>query len=80
MDTRFTGASSSFYCVAMRLALRDIETDEVRDLVQYSIDNPGPDAVRAVLKAGFGKPWATRIEHAMIEIGIAASGMLECRS
>lgn len=79
MDTRFTGAPASFYCVAMQLALREIDTADVRDLVQHAIDNPGPDAVRAVLKAGFGKPWATRIEHAMIEVGIAASGFLECR-
>lgn len=80
MDVKFTGAPNSFYCVAMQLALREIEAPAVRDLVQHALDNPGPEAVRAVLRAGFGQPWAKRVEHAMIEVGIAASSMLECRS
>lgn len=74
------GIPSSFYCVAMGLALHELPPGETRNLVQHALDNPGPDAVRAVLKAGIGQPWATRVQHAMIEVGIAASGQLECGS
>lgn len=80
MDTKFTGPAASFYCVAMLLALRELPPGEIADLVQHALDNPSPDTVRAVLKAGFGKPWCERIQHALMEVGIAASPLLECRS
>lgn len=80
MDTKFTGPASSFYCVSLLLALRELPAGETADLVQHALDNPSPEAVRAVLKAGFGQPWATRIQHALMEVGIAATPLLECRS
>lgn len=80
MDVKFTGAPSSFYCVALNLALHELPAGEARDLVEHALDAPSPEAIRAVLKIGFGQPWCTRVHHALVEVGIAATGMLECRS
>lgn len=80
MDKTFAGVPSSFYCVALNLALHECGAGPTADLIEHALDQPSPEAIRAVLKAGIGQPWCTRIQHALIEVGIAASSYLECRS
>lgn len=71
---------NSFYCYAMQMALRDVGEGDVVKLIQAAIDQPSPETIRPVLRAGFGKPWVTRIEGALVEVGIGASSQLECGS
>jgi hypothetical protein len=72
-----SGIPSSMYCVALHLALRECGPQDYL-AIKSAIEQPGPETVRAVLDAGHGKPWRVRIEHALIEIGIAASASVEC--
>jgi hypothetical protein len=72
-----SGIPSSMYCVALHLALRECGPQDYL-VVKAALEQPGPETVRAALDAGVGKPWRIRIEHALIEIGIAASVDVEC--
>lgn len=72
-----TGIPSNMYCIAMGLALRECQP-EAYVTIKAAIDQPGPDTVRAVLEAGQGHRWRERVVHALVEIGIAASGSVEC--
>lgn len=71
------GAPTHMYCIAMGLALHECGPADYL-VIKSAIDAPGPETVRAVLEAGQGHRWRERIEHALIEIGIAASGSVEC--
>lgn len=72
-----TGIPSHMYCIALGLALRECGP-EAYTTIQAAIERPGPDTVRAVLEAGVGHKWRERVIHALVEIGIAASGSVEC--
>lgn len=69
--------ANSMYCVAMGLCLRQADGD-AKVAIEAVIASPGPDTVRAVLRASMGQPWRPTVEGALIEIGIAASAGLEC--
>ena len=73
------GVPSTYYRLALNLALRELPPGDVADTVQAAIDEPGPDAIRAVLVAGRGTLWVQRVEHALIEVGVAASRGIKCR-
>jgi len=80
MMERLHGAPSAYYCAALYMTLRELPPGPTSDLIRHAIDAPTPEAIRAVLTAGLGQPWRIRIEHALIEVGIAATVFLECRS
>lgn len=70
--------AQSMYCVALRLAQHEAGP-EAYVAIKAAIDRPSPETIRAVLAAGVGQPWRMRIEHALIEMGIAASDGMECK-
>jgi hypothetical protein len=71
--------ASGFYCVALGLALQKVPAGPLAEMIRNAQDNPSSDTIRAVREAGRHSDWGRLIDDALIEVGIAAASLLECR-
>jgi hypothetical protein len=61
------------YHVALGIIVMRDEDVEVRRLAVAAVESPGPATIRALLAAGWERPWLDSVVDALAEVGIAAS-------
>lgn len=63
----------AIFLVAVGMVARGEDDETARELAQAALGAPSPMTVRALVAAGWDKPWLPSVIDALAQVGIAAS-------